>query len=496
MQLELPAAARDFVVSDLRADTQYAFKVAAVSAAGEGRWSEVARARTASVAHRPDAPIAIPEATSSAPSCDSIELRLPALRGGCATDASLSLQMADAAQSPRWRVAESSLSSTRFTIHSLDPRAAYVFRLQAQNAVGLSEPGPASDALLPGGLGDTLLQPPRVQAVSSTSYYVAWSPGPSQQCVEQLSLSWRLEYRRAASSKKNGWQVLLEKTDRTSFDAQLQCPEGCSFRVYAQNIAGWTLPSLPSDVLATRQLPVPSRGAMRLEIVVPVNLAAYGLSSAANARFQHHFEDSLEAALSLGDQRVDCLELRAVPEIPASRAVVFDLLPEAENLVLDAGTAGMWAEPDEEVEDLARRLAALLQTSGFAFWNTSLFVESAEVLQLGEDGSTRRVHPSPTQSSFSFMTAVGKLLLLIVVAALVFSGWRRTRAARYSYGRVAGTPSDEMVALRGAETPGEQREPRGAILPSGMPRPSFHRGEDSHRLLSREARAPAKKMVL
>ena len=496
VQLELPAAARDFVVSDLRADTQYAFKVAAVSAAGEGRWSEVARVRTASVANRPDAPIAIPEATSSAPSCDSIELRLPALRGGCATDASLSLQMADAAQTLRWRVAESSLSSTRVTIRSLDPRAAYVFRLQAQNALGLSEPGPASDALLPGGLGDTLLQPPRVQAVSSTSYYVAWSPGPSQQCVEQLPLSWRLEYRRAASSKKNGWQVLLEKTDRTSFDAQLQCPEGCSFRVYAQNIAGWTLPSLPSDVLATRQLPVPSRGAMRLEIVVAINLAAYGLSSAANARFQHHFEDSLEAALSLGDQRVDCLELRAVPQIPASRAVVFDLLPEAENLVLDVGTAGMWAEPDEEVEDLARRLAALLHTPGFAFWNTSLFVESAEVLQLGEDGSTRRVHPSPTQSSFSFMRAVGKLLLLVVAAALVFSGWCRTRAARYSYGRVAATPSDEMVALRGAETPGEQREPRGAILPSGMPRPIFHRGEDTHRLLRTEARAPAKKMVL
>ena len=118
------------------------------------------------------------------------------------------------------------------------------------------------------------------------------------------------------------------------------------------------------------------------------------------------------------------------------------------------------------------------------------------MLQLGEDGSTRRVHPSPTQSSFSFMRAVGKLLLLVVAAALVFSGWCRTRAARYSYGRVAATPSDEMVALRGAETPGEQREPRGAILPSGMPRPIFHRGEDTHRLLRTEARAPAKKMVL
>ena len=483
------------MVSDLRAGTQYSFKVAAVNAAGEGRWSEVARARTASVAHRPDEPIAVPEATSPAPSCDSIELRLPALRGGCATDASLTLQMAQAAQTLKWRVAQSSLSSTQFTIRSLDPSAAYVFRLQAQNALGLSEPGPASVALLPGGLGDTLRQPPRVQTDSSTSYYVTWSPGPSQQCVVQLSLSWRLEYRRAASSKKNGWQVLLEKTDRTSFDAQLQCPEGCSFRVYAQNIAGWNLPSLPSDVLATRQLPVPSRGAMRLEIVVPVNLAAYGLASAANVRFQHHFEDRLEAALSLGDQRVDCLELRAVPKIPASRAVVFDLLPEAENLVLDVGTLGMWAEPDEQVADLARRLAALLQTPGLAFWNTSLFVESAEVLQLGEDGSTRRVRP-PSQSSFSLMRAVGKLLLLVVVAALVFLGWRRSRAAQYSYGRVAAMPSDEMVALRGAETPVEQREQLSAILPSGMPRPSFHPSENSRRLLSTQARVPAKKMVL
>ena len=91
------------------------------------------------------------------------------------------------------------------------------------------------------------------------------------------------------------------------------------------------------------------------------------------------------------------------------------------------------------------------------------------------------------------MRAVGKLLLVVMVAALVFAGWRRARAARYSYGRVAATPSDEMVALRGAETPGDQREPRDAILPSGMPRPSFHRGE---RLLRTEARAPAKKMTL
>ena len=132
-------------------------------------------------------------------------------------------------------------------------------------------------------------------------------------------------------------------------------------------------------------------------------------------------------------------------------------------------------------------------TPGFAFWNTSLFVESVEVLQLGEDGSTRRVHPSPAQASFSVMRVVGKLLLVVMVAALVFAGWRRARAARYSYGRVAATPSDEMVALRGAETPGDQREPRDAILPSGMPRPSFHRGE---RLMRTEARAPAKKMTL
>ena len=65
--------------------------------------------------------------------------------------------------------------------------------------------------------------------------------------------------------------------------------------------------------------------------------------------------------------------------------------------------------------------------------------------------------------------------------------------AKVNATKVAIKPSDEMVALRGAETPGDQREPRDAILPSGMPRPSFHRGE---RLLRTEARAPAKKMTL
>ena len=497
VQLQLPSAARDFTVSDLRADTQYGFKVAAVSSAGEGKWSEVARTRTALVTQRPDAPIDVPEATSPTPSCDSIALSLPALRGGCATEVSLSLQMAAAAQNLRWRVAESSLSLKQFTIHSLDPRVAYVFRLQAQNALGLSEPGHTSAVLLPGGLGDTLRQAPRVQAVSSTSFFVDWDPGPNQQCTVKLSMSWRLEYRRAVSSKKNNWQVLLERTGRTSFDAQLQCPEGCSFRVYAHDIAGWNLPSQPSDILATRQLPMPSRGAMRLEIVVPVNLAVYGLPSAAKAKFQHHFEDRLEASLLLGDQRVDCLELRAVPEILTSYAVIFDLLPEVtevENLILDAGTQGMWSEPDEEVADLAQRLAAQLQTPGFAFWNSSLLLKSAEVLQLGEDGSTRRVRPSTGQSIFS---PAGNVLLLIVAAALVFSVWRRSQAGRYGYGRVAPMPSDETVALREANTPGEQREPLSAILPSGMPRPSFYRIEGNHRASTAEVRAQTKhRMVL
>lgn len=523
-QLQLPAGAREFVVSDLRADTQYGFKVAAVNSAGQGSWSEPVRARTASVSQRPDAPTAAPKPTSTPPTCDSIELSLPALRSGCATDASLSLQMAESAGGKlRWRVVESSLSSTRFVVGSLDPQSSYVFRLQAENALGLSESGPSSAVVLPGGLGQALQLPPRVQAVSSTTYHVAWSMAIDHECIEQLQ--WRLEFRRATSSKKDGWEALLDRTDRTSFDPQLQCPEGCSFRVLAQNLAGWTSASLESEILATRQLPVPSRGAMRLEMAVAVDLTtgAYGPRSVASAKFQRLFETQLGAALSLGDQgeRVHCLELRAVPGNKASNVVSFDLLPDLEDLVLEAGNAPtMWAEPDEEVEDVARQLATQLNDPGSALRSSTLFAETTAVLQLGEDGSTRPVRPSePTLDAGPSLFALGRLLLLAVVV-LGFMAWRRARVSRHGYGRVAGLSNDETVALRDAEGLADDQHASGGFLspptregcnrhqdgegnetlslsstmPSGMPRPSFQRA--GHRSASSQQAAPAKKIYL
>jgi len=320
----------------------------------------------------------------------------------------------------------------------------------------------------------------------------------------------------------------MEQTDRTSFDAQLQCPEGCSFRVFARNIAGWRAASAASAVLATRQLPVPSRGAMRLQIEAAVNLAngAYGPPSVAIARFQRRFEAELGAALSLGDQgeRVHCLELRDVPGTQARHVVVFDLLPDLEDLVLEAGNAPtMWAEPDKEVGDVARQLAAQLLTQGSSLRNSTLFAESTALMQLGEDGSMRRVRPAPSsQSSASPMQTIGKLLLLLAGGSLGYFAWRRSRETRHSYGRVAILPTEEAVALRSTEGLDErqaspsgsasearrpfraapnghrgdaarEREPLSATLPSGLPRPTFLR--ESDRFASKPQTAAAPKRV-
>ena len=53
-----------------------------------------------------------------------------------------------------------------------------------------------------------------------------------------------------------------------------------------------------------------------------------------------------------------------------------------------------WADPDEEVAELAQGLAAQLDKSSSRLRSSSLLARAVSLLQVAEDGSTRRVHGS------------------------------------------------------------------------------------------------------
>ena len=457
-ELEVLASATDFVVNDLWASTEYMFQVAVVNAGGQGDWSEPVSARTVEPTEQPYTPVAPPEATSSADAaCNSISLRLPTRRGGCATDEDLLLQMATSQdEPPAWRVVEPYVSSTTITVGSLETTTAYIFRLQARNALGVSDPGPASMAMVPGGVDQVLRSPPRVQALSSSSYRVAWSGTAGLRC--SVPLQWRLEYRRATSSSKTGWQVLLDTTESTAYDPQLKCPEGCSFRVRAQNIAGWTSASSASDVLATRKLPDLAQGAMRLEMSV----SADDSEGPPSARLQSRYEAELAAALLLTEERIHCIEIRDESGVRARRAVLFDLQPSQDELIMDSGTpaAQEWADPDEEVAELARGLAAQLDKSSSRLRSSSLLARAVSLLQVAEDGSTRRVHGStaglssrgPAVGNTGSMTGVMVIASLLAAAALAaYLRWRMQKAHNYN----AVLPFDDATGEAEVRTPGE-----------------------------------------
>ena len=513
LRVEVLASSTSFVAKALRPGTSYRFTVAAVNAAGSGLWSAPAVATTRPAQAPPEAPEGAPweAAATAAAACDGISLRLPTLRGGCAADEGLVVEMAASGATPgsrAWHAVGDAVTEAHALVDGLgSPPSSYVFRLRARNALGLSAPGPASGPLVPGGSTHLLLAPPIVEAASSFAYRVEWG-GERRGDGDALarchpSLRWRLEYRRSHEGAQS-WTVLVDRTAARSLQAKLRCPEGCAFRVWAIGVGGWDAPSRASELLATRTLHPPAHGAARLRLALRAPLPA----SASLRDAQHAYEAQLATALGVPAERVHGVEFDEVSEDVEGDlrafSFVFDLLPSTHaHLSVDATAAGGagWAPPADEVASLARHLAAVLRDGSAlpAPLRAAIAIEDVEgdidLVQLAEDGRERVVGPAaappppPTMRSklHAHAKAAGSALvgamsssvvaaLVLAAVALALLGRRRrsrlqTTALRiFSPGGGRGGGSGAYVALAlpplefAADAAGERLGDDGALL--------------------------------
>ena len=416
--LDVPADSTEFIATGLRAATTYRFAIAAVSAAGvRGQWSEWEDETTGRVESAPDPPEApLPRAQST---CDSIRLRLPALRVGCSADASLDLEVSPAGPTPHWSVARRSLEGSEEVIveagtSGVTTRSAFVFRLRATNSRGESAPGPQSASLVTGGYADEMRAAPVVQAQSSASYLIEWG-GVLRVCASHGVL-WSVQYRRTSTTR---WDALVSLTNESRLVVELRCPEGCSFRVLPSNIKGWPEPSAASEPLPTLKLYPPAHGAVRTQFSLFAANSPIELAAARVGR-------DVSAALGVAEGRVRCVELRPPATGTADEEkedgglsrrtmVVLDLLPASHAMLAvpgDSAHGGLWTQPEAAALELARRLAVLLASREAPAGTVLSRADFAAGLQrLHESGRCQRVSTTPWPlSSFSFQLALTLVL--------------------------------------------------------------------------------------
>ena len=363
------------------------------------------------------------------------------MRAGCSADTSVQVEVAMAAPLPRkWSDAAAATAETEVKAAGLNERKAYVFRLRAKNTLGLSEPGPASLPIIPGDVGAGLHKPPHVEALTSSSFRIAWVDNVPP-CLAPVT--WRLEYHRASEAAGN-WHVLLESTELTAYEPLLRCPGKCSFRVRPLNLDGWDGASAPSEPLATRQLHPPAHGAVRLEIIIR------GIAGIPFSEILQQAERDLAEALHVVRQRVHGVEVREASGGTDAYPIVFDLLPTASvHLHSDAKKDGsLWVEADEEALRMAQELAIHLLDTESPLRKSSLFSridENAGLLQLNEDGDISHVGawvppPSapPVTETGGLRWALVKLLAsLAVVGACVHKVCSSRSTYRYTSVKVS-----------------------------------------------------------
>ena len=442
IKLHVHGQSTSFEATGLRAATQYQHRVAAHNRLGGSPWSEPVLATTLPASQKPTAPRTAPKVMPVV-ACDTVAIKLDALRAGCNADASLVVERAPAgARVTQWTSAVPASPLREVNAMHLDVKQAYIFRTRARNAIGLSDPGPSSEPVILGDPDHILSKPPDVEALSSSRYRVSWEQAASLPChPHQL---WRLEYRRA-SEGQHAWQTLLDRTQLTHHEPQLRCPLKCSFRFRPLSIAGWSGSSEPSEPLATRQLRPISRGAVRLEAIIT------NTTEVLPSQMIEQSELELAAALRLPRQRIKCAEVREEPN--GAWGIVFDVLSTSQPHGLGSPSGALRGdaiEADEEVLLLAQQLAQQLLNPVSSIRTGSLFAHVDVViglLQLTDTGNAVHVTILDHRSASSGwgLNAFKLFSLASVITACVY----RLHAARrtYRYTSVKAPPADDFDVL-------------------------------------------------
>ena len=410
-------------IDGLSPSTAYELRVSARNVVGWSAWSQPLRAQTrpaSAMPLPPDRPTQL-----AVDRCDLIALELPPRRGGCSGDEELELQV-QPPDSKSWHKAPLLQEASKaplmpaktgrqvFMSAALDPHAGTRFRLLARNSQG-AMPSEPTEPLLSGNGADQLRQPPIVTALSSGRYQISWHENARGAC--RPGARWEVSYRHGQGSMAD-WRVLASRIASPQFEAELRCPEGCSFRVRVQGLAQINSVSDASATVPTMRLPLLAPGAMRLELRSKEN-ATEPLPSVPPSSEQ--VLKHLAAAISV---RSELLYVREV-DLGSRLSVVVDALPE---------------NPQIPPPLLASKLASALQLHGGKTLSKHLSIPvdpEAGLMQLLSDGASRLIPPeqptAPTRDEGNLVgtgldgtvMAAALLLVLLALGAWGYVYWAR-----------------------------------------------------------------------
>jgi len=430
--LNVGADAHTAEVTGLASGTHYSLTVRGWCAAGLGLPTEPLLVLTDPAAAAPATPFEVPSLDpASTGACDGIDLLLPALRPGCAGDASLRVLVSSGGE---WRTAADGVVHRSLRLNGLDAYAAHRFRLVAVNAAGESAAGRPSATMLTDGAHGGLISPPEVRPTSSASFRVSWAVSP---CRPQLL--WEVLYAHRAeqpggrvAGEARVWRTAVGGVAGGSVEVpDLRCPLGCAFRVRSAELKGWDQWSDPSAEVRSPDLPPIPAGAVRVELALsagPAGLvAAEARVEAPGAReAEAELLRAVGAALHTAPSRFALLEARA-----AGRYAVMDILP-----------AGASEHDTRRPEALAMELAHRKPGLRGAGVDTRV----AAVLLLLQDGSvaplgTRTEEPLAARAlklTIGICAAVGGAISLVMLARACSHSAAHRNGGRHK--RVRGTP--------------------------------------------------------
>ena len=456
---QLAVSGAEAHIGGLQPGTGYMFWVAARNVAGMGAWSNGLEAATRPADAPPRAPRAPVLGSTPRGECAALRMRIPKEGHGAGCRAALSLALQHKSTSTRtWSMSKQHLmADTEVVVDSLDPLFAYSFRLVAFNQAGSSEPSDAIGPLVVGMAAGFAEAQPRAWATSSTTIVVDWGDLTSS-C--QSAVEWKVLYH-LADSKTAIWRLLTAGHTGTRLRAELQCPDGCVFKVapLVSGFAGSSAASKPTTAMPMR--PVVD-GAARLLMLLAISPDELELTS----QEIESFESETAAVLAVSRQRVKIVETRP---LASEWQVVFDILPDHSAGAVD-GLASTLAvllhTPESELfmGDVTRHL------NGTAGLRRLVPREgSATTYDVHTVGSGRR----PAEAAGMGMQLPAAVAIAAICTLLVYRWGRDGRSQGHGY----GLPGDTSVVDGGAEdehraedfVSGERPSPLDPLPPKRLP---------------------------